>query len=162
MSFISNYNYVCLVKTFVDSFTTTLFPSYTSFVAPTKKKNSHPERKSRGVIVLVKNALLRFVKQMEVNYDNVIVLELSKELLGSDANVFLVNSYPNPQNSPFYDVRYYDNGITMLEQCLLGIVEKNEDASFILCGDFNARTGNKVPIYFDFASSCFDMTGGNF
>ena len=70
----------------------------------------------------MKNALLRFVKQMEVHFDNVIVLELSKELLGSDANVFLVNSYPNPQNSPFYDVRYYDNGITMLEQCLLGII----------------------------------------
>ena len=49
----------------------------------------------------------------------------------------------------------------MLEQCLFGTVEKNEDASFILCGDFNARTGNKFPTYFDFASSCFDMTGGN-
>ena len=99
---------------------------------------------------------------MEVNYDNVIVLELSKELLGSDANVFLVNTYPNSQNSPFLNVCDYDNGITMLQQCLLGIVEKNEDASFILCGDFNARTGNKVPIYFDFASSCFDTTGVNF
>ena len=109
----------------------------------------------------MKNALLRFVKQMEVNYD-VIVLELSKELLGSTANVFLVNTYLNPQNSSFYDTCDYDNGITMLEQCLLGIVEKNEDASFILCGDFNARTANKVPTYFDFASSCFDMTGRNF
>ena len=161
MSFISNYDYVCLVETFVDSFTTTLFPSYTSFVAPAKTL-PHQGRKSGRVIVLVKNAFLRFVKRMEVNYDNVIVLELSKELLRSDADVFLVNTDLNPQNSPFYDICDYDNGITMLEQCLLGIVEKNEDASFILCGDFNARTGNKVPIYFDFASSCFDMTGGNF
>ena len=110
----------------------------------------------------MKYALLRFVKQMEVDYDYVIILELSKELLGSDANVFLVNPYPNSQNSPFYNVCDHDNGITKLEQCLLGIVEKNEDASFILCGDFNARTGNKVPIYFDFASSCFDTTGVNF
>ena len=109
----------------------------------------------------MKNALLRFVKQMEVNYD-VIVLELSKELLGSTANVFLVNTYLNPQNSSFYDTCDYDNGMTMLEQCLLGMVRKHEDASFILSGDFNARTGNKVPTYFDFASSCFDMTGGNF
>ena len=98
---------------------------------------------------------------MEVNYDNVIVLELSKELLRSDANLFLVNTYLNPQNSPFYDICDHDNGITMLEQCLVGIVEKYEDAPFILCGDFNARTGNKFPTYFDFASSCFDMTGGN-
>ena len=45
---------------------------------------------------------------------------------------------------------------------MLGILEKNEDASFILCGDLNARTGSKVPSYFDFASSCFEAVGGNF
>ena len=50
----------------------------------------------------------------------------------------------------------------MLEQCLLSILQKNEDASFILCGDLNARTGSKVPSYFDFASSCFEAAGGNF
>ena len=77
VSFMSNYDYVCLVETFVDSFTTTLFPNNnTSFVAPAKKL-SQQRRKSGGVIVLVKNALLRFLKRMEVNYDNVIVLELS-------------------------------------------------------------------------------------
>ena len=47
----------------------------------------------------------------------------------------------------------------MLEQCLLGILEKNEDAYFILCGDLNA---SKVPSYFDFASSCFEAVGGKF
>ena len=96
----SNYDYLCLgkkkkKKTYVDSFTTTLFPSYTSFVAPAKKR-SHQERKSGGAIVLVKNALLRFSKQIEVKYDNVIVLEPSKESLGCDANLFLVNTYLNP------------------------------------------------------------------
>ena len=36
---------------------------------------------------------MRFVKQIEVDYDNVIILEVSKELLGTDANVFVVNTY---------------------------------------------------------------------
>ena len=31
-----------------------------------------------------------------------------------------------------------------------------------LCGDLNARTGSKVPSYFDFASSCFEAVRGNF
>ena len=50
----------------------------------------------------------------------------------------------------------------MLEQCLLSITEKNEDASFIICGDLNARTGSKVPSYFHFASSYLEAVGGNF
>ena len=50
----------------------------------------------------------------------------------------------------------------MLEQCLLSILEKNEDASFILWGDLNARTESKVPSYFDFVSSCFEAVEGNF
>ena len=47
-SFISNYDYVCLVETFVDSFTTTLFLSYTSFVAPAKK--NFPTREEKAVL----------------------------------------------------------------------------------------------------------------
>ena len=150
-----------MVETFVGTFTSTLFPSFTSFVSPAKKL-SHHGRRSGGVIVLVRNVLMRYVKQIEVDYDNVIILEVSKELLGTDANVFVVNTYLNPPNSPFYDTCDYDNGIAMLEQCLLSILEKNEDDSFILCGDLNARTGSKVPSYFDFASSCFEAVGGNF
>ena len=36
-SFISCYDFVCLVETIVDSFTSTLFLSFTSFVTPAKK-----------------------------------------------------------------------------------------------------------------------------
>ena len=161
VSFISGYDFVCLVETFVDSFTSTLFPSFTSFMTPAKKL-SHHRRRSGGVIILVRNVLMRFVKQIKVDYDNVIILEVSKELLGTDANVFVVNTYLNPPNSPFYDTCDYDNGIANLEQCLFSILEKNEDASSILFGDLNARTGSKVPSYFDFASSCFEAVGGNF
>ena len=99
VSFISCYDFVCLVETFVDTFTSTLFPSFTSFVTPAKKL-SHHGRRSGGVIVLVRNELMRIVKQIEVDYDNVIILEVSKELLGTDANVFVVNTYLNPPPPP--------------------------------------------------------------
>ena len=101
VSFISCYDFVCMVETFVDTFTSTLFPSFTSFVSPAKKL-SHHGRRSGGVIVLVRNVLMRFIKQIEVDYDNVIILEVSKELLSTDANVFVVSTYLNPPNSPFY------------------------------------------------------------
>ena len=69
------------------------------------------ERRIGGVIVLVRNVLMRFVKQIEVDYDNVIILEVSEELHRTDANVLVVNTYLNPPNSPFYDTCDYDNGI---------------------------------------------------
>ena len=100
VSFISCYDFVCFLETFVDTFTSTLFPSFTSFVTPAKTL-SHHGRRSGGVTVLVRNVLMRFVKQIEVDYDNVIILEVSKELLGTDANVFVVSTYLNPPNSPF-------------------------------------------------------------
>ena len=98
---------------------------------------------------------MRFVKQIKVDYDNVIILEVSKEFFGTDANVFVVNTLPEPPKQP---ILWY----MRLEQCLLSILEKNEDVSFILCDDLNARTGSKILSYYDFASSCFEVVGGNF
>ena len=92
VSFISCYDFICFLETFVDTFTSTLFPSFTSFVTSAKTLSHHG--RSGGVIVLVRNVLMRFVKQVEVDYDNVIILEVSKELLGTDANVFVVSTYP--------------------------------------------------------------------
>ena len=43
---------------------------------------------------------MHFVKQIEVDYDNVIILEVSKELLGTDANVFVINTYLNLLKQP--------------------------------------------------------------
>ena len=55
-----------------------------------------------------------------------------------------------------------DHSIATLEQCLLNVVEKSADASFILYGDLNATTWNKVATYFELALSRFDATGDSF
>ena len=60
------------------------------------EKNSHHGRRNGGVTVVVRNILMRFVKQIEDGYDNVIILEVSKKRLSTDANVLtsvLVNTY---------------------------------------------------------------------
>lgn len=161
ISFVSGYDIVCLVETFVNSFSSNSFPSFTSFVAPAKKL-SHHGRSSGGVIVLVKDAFSKFVRQIDTSVENTVVLELDREVLGSESSIFLINTYLTPYDSPFYDTSDFDNGISMLEQCLLEILQQNEDATFILCGDFNARTANKVPSYVDIALSRVDNSSGNF
>ena len=48
VSFISCYDFVRLVEIFVDSFTSTVFPSFTSFVSPPKKTFPSLKKKWRG------------------------------------------------------------------------------------------------------------------
>ena len=109
------------------------FPVFHKLHVTSEKPFPPRKKKWRGYRTCEKctDVLMRFIKQIEVDYDNINILEVSKELLGTDANVFVVNTYLNPPNSPFYDTCDYDNGIATLEQCLLSILEKNEDASFM-------------------------------
>ena len=99
VTFVSQYDIVCFLETFVDVFTSTLFSSFTSFVAPAKKL-SQRGRKSGGVIVLIRNSLMHFVKHVNMAYDNILVFEINNELLGTEAKVFLVSAYTNPVRSP--------------------------------------------------------------
>lgn len=153
MSFIQKFDFVTLVETFVESFTSTQFPDFTSFVAPAKKL-SKKGRRSGGIIILIKNKVLPYFKRVDVDNDNVIIFEADRVLFGTDLNVFLVSTYLPPINSPFYDTSDFDNGVSMLDQCLLDILEKKDDAAFIMCGDFNARTGSKVAPFYDLESDC--------
>ena len=52
VSFISCYDFVRLVETFVDTFTSTLFPSFTSFVTPAKKTFPSRKKKWKGLSYL--------------------------------------------------------------------------------------------------------------
>ena len=45
--------------------------------------------------------------------------------------------------SPLYSKSNFNNGISAAEHCLLTITEKYGSVPFLLCGNFNARTGNK-------------------
>ena len=50
----------------------------------------------------------------------------------------------------------------MLEECMLGLLEKHDDALFfILCGDLNVRTSSNMPCDLDPDSACLDMFAGN-
>jgi hypothetical protein len=138
------FDFVTFLETFTDDFTSTLFSTFTSFVAPAKKL-SKQGRKSGGVIVLVRNTFLPFIKQIKLDCENVVVLEAKKELFGTDENVFIICTYLNPISSPFYVTSDFGDGISMIEHCLLEILQKHENALFFINGDLNARIGNKVP-----------------
>ena len=73
-----------------------------------------------------------------------LVLKFDKTVFSSDKHVILCGAYVCPPDSPYYKQTHgaITSSISVIEQCLLDCAEKIEQSLFLLCGDFNARTGN--------------------
>ena len=90
-----------LSKTFVDTERQYhSFCNYDVFVSKSTKL-SFQGRKSGGVLVFVRKHLSPFIKHTEVPYENVIVLEVCKTILGSNKNAFLTSAYIPPMTVNF-------------------------------------------------------------
>ena len=117
--------------------TTTGFPSllfllYYVFLMPgVKLTDATTVRLSGGVALLVRKELSHFIDQIHTEYDNVIILKLSKELLGTESEVMLQGSYTSPANSVHYKETEITNGITK-KQILLMVYHSLNNALWML------------------------------
>ena len=145
MNYISKFDIVCLTETFADSTFdfSRLFTDHVKFAAPAKKL-SLQGRNSGGVLLLIRKSLSTFVKQMKTDCENTVVVRVDKSVFSLDKDVLLIASYVAPENSPLYDTLELKDGILILEESILQMVE-NEDPYILLCGDLNARTGCEQP-----------------
>ena len=145
MNYISKFDIVCLTETFADSTFdfSRLFTDHIKFAAPAKKL-SLQGRNSGGVLLLIRKSLSTFVKQMKTDCENTVVVRVDKSVFSLDKDVLLIASYVAPENSPLYDTLELKDGILILEESILQIVQ-NEDPYILLCGDLNARTGCEQP-----------------
>ena len=98
-------------------------------------------RRSGGVIFLVKNCVGRWIEPVTCSFNNILLLKVNRELLGTVCDVILVGAYIPPVGSTYYDDKDESNGILVLEKCLLHVSEKFPECCVIICGDLNARTG---------------------
>jgi hypothetical protein len=140
VSFIRSFDFVCLVETFMDNLDSNMFSGYKIFYKPAVKL-SKQGRRSGGVMCMIKNTFLPFVKSIDVQYTNFCVFLVDKLLFGTPKDVLYVCVYLPPEGSPFYAFFDVDKGVSLLEECLTDIVLKNY-AYIILCGDLNSRTSN--------------------
>jgi exonuclease III len=146
VNFINTFDFVCLTETFVGDFFdySVIFPNFIKFSAPAKKI-SRQGRHSGGVLVLIKNNLSKFVKEIKLDYSsNIIALQIDKTVFNLNKDVIVVACYINPDGSPAYDDYVIKDGILMLEETLLESIRK-DNVYMIVCGDMNARTGNMQP-----------------
>ena len=128
----------------MESFKSDLFSDFLCFCKPAVKL-SKQGRASGGIVCLIKNVYASFVRVLDVNYSNVIVVLVDKTLFGSPKDILYVCAYVPPEGSPFYAFFDLDNGVDMLEDCLTNCLLDIGDVFIIMSGDLNSRTSNISP-----------------
>ena len=82
----------------------------------------------------------KFIKQVKIYYENMIVLQIDKHLFATDTDIFFIGLYVPPCESAVYGVTQNGYGIEPLEQCVMDLYDKFDNFDIIVCGDLNART----------------------
>ena len=108
-----------------------------------RKKRYRKGRPSGGVTVFVKYNLIEggLVERVFSELEDCVVLLIKGIYLNYDKDIILCFLYLSPEGSPIYTEETGLNGIDILDNKLLQIVQKYPDASLMLAGDFNARCG---------------------
>ena len=111
----------------------TLFPDYECYLSPGTVVNDAPtSRLCGGVSLLVHKRLNYMFERIWVEFDHIIVMRVANELLGTAKPVFLIAVYLPPTGSVYYDDTDIVNKVSILEQCMLDIVEQFPDALFLI------------------------------
>jgi hypothetical protein len=144
VQYVSGFDIVCFIETFLE-YKTPLdcFQDFIQFFSPSIKL-THQGRSSGGVLIMVKRTFEKLVTELTPTQDNMVWLKLNKDFFGQDKDVILEGVYICPPGSPYYEQEHVHvtTGISFLEDSILNLIPDHQDCTFLLCGDFNARTGN--------------------
>jgi exonuclease III len=147
VQYVKSFDVVCLTETFI-AFDINLhvFAEFNTYFAPAKKL-SQQGRHSGGVCVLVKKYLSSYIDEINIDYDQTVILKINKSLFNTDKDIVMLSSYIPPYDSPYYNMSEFDSGVDWIEQCLTDVWEMIDNFYILLCGDFNARTGKRNTLY---------------
>ena len=113
------------------------FENYLVFHCPAIKL-SRQGRRSGGVLVLVKNALAKYVSRIPCNHDNMVIIRLMQVTC---KDIVMISAYIPPADSPYYNDRSVKNNLLLLEDVLVKTQDEFPMAALVILGDLNARTG---------------------
>ena len=121
-----------------------MFPNHDVITSPgIKLSDSIFGRLCGGIAMLIRKPYAKYVKQISLEQDNILAFKLDHSLLSTEQDCILIAAYVPPENSAFYKESEVKNGISCIEDVLLDLNRKYGDLDYILCGDFNARTGGQ-------------------
>ena len=102
-AYLADFDFCLLVETFSKTFPSLLFPLHDVFIVPgVKLTDAVTARLSGCMVLLVTKELSIYVEQVTVEYDNKIVIKLSKDLFGTNTPIVLLGVYLRPTSSTYY------------------------------------------------------------
>ena len=142
IGFVTSFDFICLVETFLENFSFDVFPNHKVFCKPAIRFPGRG-RPSGGVIVLIRNEYVHFTRQLQYDqFGNFLVFAIDKQLFNLPKDILYVGTYVPPEGSPFYARFDIDNGIGLLEDCLNDCLVNIDDFFVLLTGDLNSRTAD--------------------
>ena len=142
ISFVSHFDFVCFVETFMETFQSNVFVGYLMFVKSAVKL-SKQGRHSGGIVcvIRIRNEYTPYVRGLDVEYSNIMVFVIDKELFRVMKDILYVC-----EGFPFYPYFLVDDGIGLLNECLTDCIVTLNDVYVILAGDLNSRTASNSKI----------------
>ena len=70
------------------------------------------------MICLVKNVFAPYVRKLDIDCGNFILLIIDKSVFGLQKDVLYVCAYVPPEGSPYFNYFDVENGIGLFEDCL--------------------------------------------
>lgn len=139
LDYISSFDICCLIETFThDDFDfSSLSDNNVIFHAPAVRL-SRFGRRSGGAVLLVKKLLAPHVTRVKCTHDSMVILRVCNYF---NTDFIVICAYVPPIDSPYYSNREVKCNIFLLEEELLRLHEEHPRAAILICGDFNARTG---------------------
>lgn len=148
ISYFKNFDIVCFIETWIESESEIpVFGSgFKSYFCPAIR-NSTRGRAMAGIIIYYRNEYQRYISRIYEECDFAIFLKVDKTSVRLLEDLIICFAYIPPINSPFYEGK--DNsGVDLLESTLREYDIQTSE-SFLLMGDLNARTGDRMD-YFTF------------
>eukprot|EP00745_Piridium_sociabile_P042578 TRINITY_DN86055_c0_g1_i1.p2 TRINITY_DN86055_c0_g1~~TRINITY_DN86055_c0_g1_i1.p2 ORF type:complete len:150 (+),score=3.06 TRINITY_DN86055_c0_g1_i1:949-1398(+) len=107
-----------------------MFEDFQVYHSPAVKL-SRRGRRSGGVAVFVKKNLLPYITHVACEHDNMICIQISKDLVCLDKDILYVSVYIPPYQSPYYKNKDFNCSIYPLGEFLINRLS-NADHSYLI------------------------------
>ena len=132
-SYLKQYDIVLLCETWADPRNDYVLEGYHALNYARTKKHKKAKRSSGGLIIFIKNAVLKGIEILHNNEDLIAWLKLDKSFFGLEKHLYLGNCYVVPENSP----HLRPDSFSIIQD---DIAKVPSSSDILICADFNAHT----------------------
>ena len=93
---------------------------------------------------MIRKCLKELVKEIKLDCNNAIAIRVDKSVFDVNKDVVFLAAYIAPEGGPIYEESVIKDGVVLFEESEVQQFQR-KDFYYIVCGDFNSRTGCEQP-----------------